>query len=487
MKKSTYFSLQRMVLLTVILIVMVQCSHDKKYSASVVQKIKKVESSLASWYRTQENESWNIADRMKFFNVNGLCIAVVHDYKMEWVRGYGWADLSEKRPVTGRTLFQAASISKSFNAIGVLKLVQDKKIDLNRDINDYLTTWKFPYDAKSNNKLITTAALLSHTAGLTIHGFPGYAAGDTIPTLTQILDGRKPANTEAVRSMEEPGAKVIYSGGGVTISQMIIMDVTREPYGVYMQKNVLDPMGMKNSFFTQPPEKQKGELLATGYKADGKEVRGKYHIYPEQAAAGLWTNPADLCKYIIETQLAYNGESSKVLTPEMTKLRLTPILQDAALGVFVARKGDSKYFSHNGGNEGFTCTYVGSLDKGEGVAIMTNSDNGAILEEIVNSVAAVYGWKDYYQPVIKNVVEVSESVLEKYVGKYETEGMKISIKKSGKDLLVNPFGDQLWKVWFTSDSDFFLKQYRADFRFMTDSKGRVKGFTADGMPVRKVE
>jgi CubicO group peptidase (beta-lactamase class C family) len=482
-----YHFIMRMALLSVILIILVQCSHDAKYSDSVEQKIKKVENSLAGWYRTQENESWKLADRMKIFNVNGLCIAVVHDYKMEWVRGYGWADTSEKRPVTDRTLFQAASISKSFNAIGVLKLVQDKKIDLNRDINDYLATWKFPYDSKSNNKRITTAALLSHTAGLTIHGFPGYTAGDTVPTLLQIFDGKKPANTEAVRSMDEPGVKVNYSGGGVMISQMIVMDVTCKPYDVYMQKNVLDPIGMKSSFFTQPPEKAKSDLLATGYKADGKEVPGKYHIYPEQAAAGLWTNPADLCRYLIETQLSFNGKSSRVLTPEMTRLRLTPVLQDAALGVFVTTKGNSKYFMHNGGNEGFTCQYIGSLDKGEGVVIMTNSDNGAILEEIVNSVATVYGWKDYYQPVIKNVVEVNESVLEKYVGKYKAEENIINIKKSGKDLFLNAYGDQSWKLYFTSDSEFFLRQYKADFRFQNDIKGKVKGFNADGKLVKKIE
>jgi len=487
MKKSTYFSIPLIVLLSVIFFAIVQCTSETRYSESVEQKIKKVENSLAEWYQTQAKERWTLAERMKLFHVNGLCIAVIHDHTMEWVRGYGLADTSEKRPVTGKTLFQAASVSKSFNAIGVLKLVQDKKLDLSRDINDYLITWKFPYDSVSHNKLITTAALLSHTAGLTIHGFPGYAAGDTIPTLTQILDGRRPANTEAIRSMTVPGAKVIYSGGGVTISQMIIMDITRMPYDEYMQKNVLDPLGMKSSSFTQPPDKSKGSLLATGYKGDGKEVKGKYHIYPEQAAAGLWTNPADLCKYIIGTQLSYNGESSKVLTPEMTKLRLTPVLEDAALGVFIWKKGDLKYFSHNGGNEGFTCQYIGCLDNGEGVVIMTNSDNGAILEEIVNSVATVYGWKDYYQPVIKNVVEVSESVIEKYVGKYEAEGVKVNFKMSGKELFADPGNDQLWKVNFTSDSDFFLKEYRADFRFQTDAHGKVKGFTANGMPVKKVE
>ncbi len=494
MKNSPYSSIvlwnlfiKRAILLFVILIIYVQCSQNSKYSEAVEQKIKQVEKNLSGWVRTQEKETWNLEERMKLYNINGLCIAVVNDFRTEWVKGYGWADVSEKRPVTDKTLFQAASISKSLNGIGVLKLVQDKKVDLNTDINKYLVTWKFPYDEKSNNKLITVAALLSHTAGLTIHGFPGYATDEPLPTLPQILNGEKPANTEAVRSMDEPGAKVIYSGGGVTISQLIVTDVTNQPYDVYMKKIVLDPLGMKASSFTQPPEKANRILLATGYRTDGKEISGKYHIYPEQAAAGLWTNPADLCRYIIETQLSYKGESSKVLTPDLTRLRLTPVLQDAAYGVFVTMKGDSKYFSHSGGNEGFRCLYVGSLDKGEGVAIMTNSDNDAILEEIVNSVATVYGWKDYYQPVIKNVIDIDESLLDKYTGKYKIEETVINIKKSENDLLLNAFGDAFWKVYFTSDSDFFVKQYRADLRFMTDAKGNVTGISINGTPATKVK
>ena len=131
---------------------------------------------------------------------------------------------------------------------------------------------------------------------------------------------------------------MVYSGGEVTISQLIVMDVTNQSYDEFMQMNVLNPMDMKSSFFTQPPEKSKKKLLATGYKADGKEVEGKYHIYPEQAAAGLWTNPVDLCKYIIETVSSWNGQSDKVLTPQFTRLRLTPVMQDAATGVFVSKK-----------------------------------------------------------------------------------------------------------------------------------------------------
>lgn len=465
-------------------------AQTKKYPADIEEKIRLVENNLAGWVQTGNNDTWSLTDRMKKYNINGVSIAVIHNYQIEWAKGYGFADVSEKRPVKENTLFQAASISKSLNSVGVLKLVQEKKLDLNTDINKYLVTWKFPYDEKSNNKMITLSALLSHTAGLTISGFPGYAKGESLPTIPQILDGQKPANTGAIRSFAEPGKNFSYSGGGITISQMVIMDVTQQSYDVFMQKNVLDPLGMTSSSYTQPPPEAKEKILATGYRADGKEVTGKYHIYPEQAAAGLWTTPGDLSRYIIETQLSYKGESAKVLTQEMTRLRLTTILQDAALGTFVNSRvtGSFKYFNHNGGNEGFQCTAIGCRDSGEGVVIMTNSDNGYLLyEEIANSVASVYKWKDYYLPEIKKVVDVEESIMDKYVGKYNLNGTTITFNRSDKGLSVSVFNDLFWKVYFTSDSDFFIREFRGSLRFQKDKDDKVTGFSFNGGTVQKIE
>src|SRR5664279_283955 len=465
-------------------------AQTKKYSSDVEEKIRLVENKLAGWVQTGSNDRWNLAERMKKYNINGVSIAVIHNYKIEWARGYGYADVSENRQVTEKTLFQAASISKSLNAVGVLRLVQEKKLDLNTDINKYLITWKFPYDEKTNNKQITLTNLLSHTAGLTIHGFPGYEKGDSLPSLPQVLDGKKPANTAAVRSSDEPGKNVNYSGGGVTISQMIVMDVTKQPYDIFMQKNVLDPLGMTSSSYAQPPSAAFEKMLATGYRADGKEIPGKFHIYPEQAAAGLWTNPEDLCKYIIETQLSYKGESAKVLTSESTRLRLTTVLEDAGLGVFVNSRvtGSLKYFNHNGGNEGFQCTAIGCRDNGEGVVIMTNSDNGSLIyEEIVNSVASVYKWKDYYLPEIKKVVDVDSSLLDKYAGKYILDGKTAIFKKNGDVLSVNVLGDLFWKVYFTSDSDFLIREFRGSLKFHSDKDKKVTGFKFNEMTAKKIE
>lgn len=452
-------------------------AQDKIYSPEVEKKIKEVENNLGQWVIIEGAFSQKtLQERMAFYHVNGVSIAVIKDFKLDWARGYGWADSAEQRPVTTATLFQAGSISKSLNGVGVLKIVQDKKINLYADVNDYLVSWKFPYDSLSKSKLITIANLLSHTAGLTVHGFPGYEKGDTIPTIAQILNGRKPANTLAVRSAFEPGLKYQYSGGGTTISQLILQDVTGKPYDVFMWKNVLKPMGMKNSFYTQPPSGKKQKFFATAYYNDGREVAGKYHIYPEQAAAGLWTNPTDLANYIIETQLALQGKSNKVLSQEMSKLRLTPYVDSlAALGVFINKKGAQRYFQHGGVDEGFVAQYYGSMEGGNGVVVMANTYNTAILNEIINSVATVYDWKGFYNPQIKKVIEVNNDILEIYVGKYKAGNTTVSIKKENNGLALYQ-GNNKVKLNFTTETDFFiLERPGTEFMFSKDSQKKVDG------------
>ena len=443
------------------------------YPKEIQDKIQQVEQKLAGRIRMQDDKNWTLQERMTHYKIQGLSMAVVHKYKIEWAKAYGWADTADHRPVTTETRFQAGSISKSLNGVGVLTLVQDKKIDLYADINNYLTTWKFPYDSVAKTKKINPANLLSHTAGLTIHGFPGYAINEALPSLPQVLDGTKPANTKAVRSQFEPGLRYQYSGGGTTISQQMLMDVTHQPYDQYMRERVLKPMGMVNSSYTQPPAKN--TLLATGYKSSGKEVAGKYHVYPEQAAAGLWTTPTDLCKYIIETQLAYQGKSSKVLSQQTTQLRLTPYVDSsAALGVFIIKKGADTYFNHGGSDEGFLSVYYGSLTNGNGVVIMVNSDNGAILEEVANSVATVYSWPDFYKPITKKLVVVPESILETYVGAYELAPKFIlTITREKNRLFGQATGQGKFESFAESENKFFPKEFEAEVEFVKDDSGKV--------------
>ena len=442
------------------------------HSADVTSRIKKVENSLMNWVQTPDSLlRWNIEERMKSHMVNGVSIAVIHNFKVDWAKGYGWADIDEKREVTPQTLFQAASISKSISAIGILKLVEDKKIDIDTDINQYLRSWKFPYDSVAKSKKITVRNLLNHSAGLSVSGFPGYFFTDSIPTIVQILDGKSPSKTPAVRSELEPGLQYQYSGGGICITQLIMTDVTNQPFEKYMRNSVLRPLGMNESFFIQPPPLEKEELLATAYNRDGSEVLGKYRIYPELAAGGLWTTPTDLAKYIVETQLSFLGKSSKVLSPEMTKTRLTPFDGYSALGAYIRNKG--KYFEFSGGNHGFTSDYWADMAKGNGVVVMTNSANVEIVSEIINSVAVTYHWDDFYKPVIKNIISVPDSILNSYVGDYLFGDKKISIIKTKNKLFT--IEDCPWELYFTSQSDFFISEFESNMRFQLDSDGNVTG------------
>lgn len=438
-------------------------------------KIQAVENNLTGKIQMEGDAPMNILDRMAFYKIKGLSIAVIQDYQITWAKGYGWADEDKKIPVTTQTLFQAASISKSLNAVGLLKLAQDKKLDLYTDINTYLTSWKFPYDSLSKGKKITVANLLSHTAGLTVHGFPGYEQGKKIPSVEEILDGKKMANSPAVRSMYAPGIKSEYSGGGITVSQMIVSDITHEPYAKYMDEYILKPMGMTSSTYAQPPLGFKPELLATGYRNDGQVITGKFHIYPEQAAAGLWTNPTDLAKYIVETQLAYDGKSNKVLDQTMTHRRLTPYIdKSAALGVFIDDNEGKKYFQHGGANEGFRSQYFGSLEGGNGVVIMVNSDNGAIIPELVNSVAKTYNFKGLYKTAFKKHIAIDDEVLQSYTGEYAlTPTFIVTITKENGLLITQATGQQKITIYPESQAKFFTTVIDAKLEFIKDATGKV--------------
>lgn len=419
----------------------------------------------------------NLRNQMDAYKTKGVSIAVIKDYKIDWANGYGWADAEEKRLVTPETRFQAASISKSLNSLALLKLVQQGKIDLETDINTYLKTWKFPYDSLSKNKKISLANLLSHSAGLSVHGFRGYTPGDSIPSLVQVLNGERPANSAAVRSLFEPSTKFQYSGGGTTITQLILTDITGMQYEDFLKKEVLQAIGMTNSFFTQPPPPGT-KNLATAYHGDGTAVNGKYHIYPEQAAAGLWTTPTDLAKYIIETQLEYEGRSAKVLSQQMMRKRLTHYVDSAAgLGLFLIKKQGETYFNHNGGNEGFLCTSYGSLRNGNGVVVMINGEDYSIIPEIVNSVAMVYSWKDFYKPVFKRVNLLPKATLEKYTGNYLLVKDTLSIRFCGDRLCIwqNNQPANGFKMIFSSPVEFSAKEVPDAFILISlDSEGKAE-------------
>lgn len=457
----------------------VSCKSQNQYAEETLRKISEIEQNVYGGLLLNNERPPTLAERMAKYKVKGLSIAVIENYKIAWAKGYGWADEAEKRPVTPETLFEPGSISKSLNAIGILKLAQDKKVDLNADINTYLKSWKFPYDSVSNGKKITLAQILSHNAGLSVHGFPGHDRNGPVPTIQEVLDGKAPAVTEPVRSMMEPGTGFVYSGGGTTISQLILTDVTGQPYDKWMYDNVLQPIGMANSSFSQPPPKEKEPLCATGYLPDGSPIPNKFHVYPEYAAAGLWMTPSELCHYIIDMQLAYQGKrDSKVLNKKMVKLHLTPYNDGpSTLGSFIVNNDGYLYFEHSAGNDGFCGDFYASLEDGYGCVVFLNAEAHGLLPEIMNSVAKTYNWKNFYrEPRRRTSIAVSDSLVDTYQGIYLYDQTWSAIgKKNGAYHFHTNNLDA--KMYFSSPTAFFNEEFTADKEFIKDAKGNITGYS----------
>jgi CubicO group peptidase (beta-lactamase class C family) len=373
--------------------------------------------------------------------------------------------------VTTETLFQAGSISKPVAAMVALKRVQDGKIALDENINNKLVTWKLPDNEFTAKKKVTLANLLSHTAGLTVHGFPGYAVSEKIPTLPQVLDGTEPANTVAVRVNMEPGTKFRYSGGGTTIAQLAIMDIEKKPYPQIAKETVLGPLNMTNSTYSQPLPADWRNKAASGHRADGSVVAGKIHVYPEMAAAGLWTTPADLAKFAIEVQLSYAGRSNKVLSKEMTEKMVTPFMEDVGLGFFVNKRGSNVYFGHDGADEGFRALLMVHREKGYGAVVMANTDNGQILGEVLRSIAREYNWDEYLPPV-NEVISLDTTKLDEYTGRFQVNPDRIlTIAREESKLVVRPTGDPKFELLPVADGTFIRREQNLKYTFVKGASG----------------
>lgn len=335
----------------------------------------------------------SVQELMKIYKVPGLSVAVIDNFKIAWARAYGVTEAGSNTPVTVHTLFQAGSISKPVAATGALYLVEHGKLSLDENVNDKLKSWQVPDNEFTKEQKVTLRRLLDHSAGLTVHGFPGYEVGAPIPTLLQIFNGEKPANTAPIRVDFVPGTKFRYSGGGITIEQQLIIDVTGEPFPQFMRETVFDKLGMSDSTYEQPLPPGRAVMAATASHTDGMVVPGKWHVYPEMAAAGLWTTPTDLGKFVIETALSKQGKANHVLSESMTRERLKPQIENVGLGFFLGGGGNPAAFGHDGDDEGFQARLVMFSDSGKGVAMMANSDAGLTVADFLQeSIAKEYGW-----------------------------------------------------------------------------------------------
>ena len=372
-----------------------------------------------------------LEDMLAARNVPGAQVVLIDDWKIVASRSYGWADVAAKRPVTNDTRFQAASISKPVAALAMLSMVDEGQLDLDRPVNAQLASWQVP--AHDFPGAVTLRGLLSHTAGTSTSGFPGYARSETVPSITDILDGR--GNTEAVRVTIAPGSEHRYSGGGFTVAELLAEDVAGRPFEWIAFDHVLRPFGMRHSTYAL------GETvrapLALAYGGDGSAVEGGWHDYPEQAAAGLWTTSEDLAAFALALAKIAGGEDGGAISPETARTMLTAVMSDYGLGIGSWEQEGTRWFGHGGSNRGYKTMLRFSPETGEGIAIMTNGDRGGgVFQSIIGKVATEMGWKGMGpNRLVKATPDAS--VLASVAGTYRFDGEDYVLKVEGDGWILH--------------------------------------------------
>lgn len=430
-----------------------------------------------------------VTELMQWENVPGVSVAVIDDGRIVWARGFGVADRATGRPVTTETMFQAASVSKPVAASGALVLLEQGLLSLDRPVSEQLTSWQVPAHAFPGE--VTLRGLLSHTAGLTVHGFPGYRTDAQLPTVVQVLDGAAPANTAPVRVDIQPGSRWRYSGGGITVAQLLMTDVTREPFPALMDRLVLRPFGMTHSTYEQPPIGTHAGQVATAHGSDGQPVPGGYHLYPEMAAAGLWTTPSDLARWAAAISAAFNGEAGGPIRPATARAMLTPgqggNLGNWGLGVSLVGDPASEDFRfwHSGVNEGFRAVLWSHPRRRQAVVVMANSDNGnQILGPVRLAVGRVLGWPGSEQRVITpSSVPLAERV--DLVGRYSEPRFSIHVGVMESGLVLVPSQGDPAEAVPQADGAYELADGGGRVQFQRDAAGNVTGLTVRGLTLQR--
>jgi CubicO group peptidase (beta-lactamase class C family) len=436
-------------------------------------------------FPVEGGESWPVEERLRFYNVPGVSIAVVDGGRVVFAKGYGFADVEKQRPVTTDTLFLAGSVSKPVTAMAAIDLVERGKLPLDADVNTLLRTWQLPSNELTAKTPVTLRHLFSHSGGTTVYGFPGYLRDEPLPTTRQVLEGTPPANTPPVRVDLAPNTKFRYSGGGTTIAQLALAETQRESFPSLMRRLVLEPLGMRASTYENPLPPSKHARAATGYRPAGRAVPGGWHVYPEMAAAGLWTNPSELARVVVEFGDALAGRPSRVLSIDGARLMLTPRFPTGSttqvgIGFFLDDRGT---FGHDGSDEGFITRLVASKDGRHGVIIMANSDaSGPLLGEIERGVARAYGWQGHLPP-LRATLPVPEDLLNRAPGRYKQGPDRILSVRRGGDALELRTVDGRWvKLYYHADGTFTRTDADQRFRVTTEGLEVTTGMTTAPAP-----
>ncbi len=441
--------------------------------------IKKVETGLTTPVYIEGDSTWSIEERMKHYGIPGVSIAVIHNGEIAWTKGYGVVDKDSKAPVTEQTLFQAAATSMPVTAYGALRLVEQNKIDLDENINNYLKSWKLTDNEFTQESKVTTRNLLNHSAGIHPRGTGSFSINKKIPTLVEILNGTYPATNEPITVNKEPGESVRFAYASYVPIQQMMLDVEGKTFPEIMHELVLQPLEMNNSTFNQSLTSEQLSKAATGYLKDGSMVKGRRYINPSMATSGLWTTAEDYAKFITNVQQTLKGKSTKGLSKDLTELMGTPYgVSDSdwsftlGLGFQLLNKNNEIYLRHHGWNRGFYAEIVAHRDKGYGVVVMTNSTFPVFNAEVMRSVAQAYHW-DHYVPVHKKI-EIEQALADEITGRYLSDDAIVEVFQKGSQLfyknILDEHAEELVKV---SDNNFVMRNSSRLIQFKPNSENKT--------------
>lgn len=430
------------------------------------QAVAELESTLDEPLRREGQAAPGLLAQMRTARVPGVSIAVIHQGRVHWVQGFG--ESAAGVPVGPGTRFQAASISKPLAALAALQLATDTGLSWDADLRPHLGGWVPPGDDGAPR--YTLRRLLTHSAGLDVSGFPGYAAGSTLPSLRQVLEGQPPANTPAVKPVQPPGA-FRYSGGGTSLVQHWMEQHARQDFAGLMQQRMLGPLGMADSHFGHAPrEGAPAARYARGHTA-GQPLPGGHHVYVEQAAAGLWTTPGDLAKLLLAMQAARRGDAGPI-APPLARATTTPgPVPHMGIGFFLSGDpGQLQHFGHRGLNAGFASQMLASLDGGEGVVVMANGEGeaGPVIDGIVRTLARVYGWPGGLQAPTLASSQALPPAAAQWAGDYPGFG-----PADAPPIRIRLAGDALW--WARGPADWVrLSRMAGDGSYTTNGQHRFR-------------
>nr|WP_295375413.1 serine hydrolase domain-containing protein [Pseudoxanthomonas sp.] len=444
---------------------------------------------------------WSLSARMAHHRVPGVAVAIIRGGRVVAAAGYGRLRADRDGAVDADTLFNVGSISKVVTASASLRLVAQGRLDLDRDVNQMLRSWQLP--ARQENpstdgapETVNLRMLMSHTAGLNVHGFPDYLPGEPTPTLLQTLEGQAPARTPAIRLRHRPGAMVDYSGGGTVIEQLMIEDVTGKPLEEAARAEVFAPLGMARSTFRDPGDAGRTNV-AFAHGADGKPAAlpWGWQRFPQQAPAGLWTSANDLGAFVGALIRSYHGREDYLPRTLAIRMMTEVAPGNFGLGPRLEGDGEQRVFHHGGSNDSYHAWIEGYLETGDGFVILTNGENGwALRGEIRNALSDAIGHG--VNPLLRTVaLDAASARFADYAGHYVRDtslpedlrgaladafddgAAELDIRFDGQDLSV-ALPDETGKLRALAPHRFIAPTvFSTCYTFHRDAEGQVRAMT----------